>query len=156
MYGVRPATSEDVHYILDIDIKCFDDPWPAEHWRLVGDQLNVAVATYYGTPIAMVVFTLAQTETGLPFVTMTKLAVKEPYRNRGIGRTLLRNVEGFGRNADATGIWTTVPESKCKGERNIADWLAKFGFKAVGVNRGCFDAYGYSEDGYLFTRPLCE
>lgn len=154
MITVRQAKGEDVHYILDLDIKCFDDPWPAEHWRLASGEVNVAVATWYGTPVGMVVFTLLETQDSMRFVSMTKLAVKESFRNRGFGTMLLQTVEDFTHEVKASGICITIPESKCTGERTPADWLAKVGFKAVGVNRKCFEAYGVSEDGYLFQRSI--
>lgn len=153
MLNVRPATGEDVHYLLDIDVKCFDYPWSAEHWRVVGSTVNIAVATYYGTPIGMVVFAGAESEKGVPFVTMVKLAVKESFRNRGIGETLLLTVVEFGRKIESTGVRAVVPESS-----NAIDWLIKMGFKASGVDRECFDLYGIKEDGYMFQRELttCE
>ena len=35
MIGFRAAEQKDAHYLIDIDIKCFDYAWTPEDWRQV-------------------------------------------------------------------------------------------------------------------------
>jgi ribosomal protein S18 acetylase RimI-like enzyme len=153
IFSVRKAYGEDAHYIIDIDIKCFDDPWPPEYWVSFED-LQVYVATYYGTPIAMVAFMVGETEKGIKFVSLSKLAVKPAFRGRGVSKMLLAQAEKFAKQINAHSIWLTVPESLCVGERSIAGWLKLAGFRATSVQPECFESYGEPEDGYSFQYTL--
>ena len=154
VFRVRDANGEDAHHVIDIDIKCFDDPWPPDYWRVATEDFKINVATFYGTPIGMAVFMLAESEDGKQFIHLAKVAVKPAYRKRGVGSLLMRSIDEFGLHAGAGWAWLTVPESICHGARSIAGWMAKVGFKAQAVHKDCFQSFGQSEDGYLFQYPL--
>ncbi len=96
MLDIRATTERDAHYLLDIDIKCFDYAWLPEDWRNLAKTCLACVATWNGTPIGMVIFANNQ----LGGVDIEKIAVKPPYRNQGIGRRLLRNCALYAREIE--------------------------------------------------------
>ena len=56
MIGFRAAEQKDAHYLIDIDIKCFDYAWTPEEWRQVGKYCVACVATWNDTPVGMAIF----------------------------------------------------------------------------------------------------
>lgn len=139
MLYVREANGNDLQHIIDIDIKCFDEPWSPEFWRQKND-VTVDVATFYGTPVAMAVYTSSDDIT-----TLHKLAVKPTHRRQGVSRKLF---ERLSLTTDA--VYLTIPETMCSGEKSLIPWLNKLGFKGSGIDRSRFISLGEIEDGFVF------
>ena len=153
MIHFRAAEERDAHYLIDIDIKCFDYAWMPEDWRQVSKTCVACVATWCGTPVGMAIF--AKTPEG--DVEIVKVAVKSCYRNRGIARRLLYNCALYARETHAPRLLMLVPESRLRpGERDdISAWLTKLGFRAgIPLLRDYFTFYGQPEDGVLFSLPI--
>lgn len=43
-------------YLLDIDVKCADQPWSRERWAQEVHNHTGSVVTYYGTPVGFALF----------------------------------------------------------------------------------------------------
>lgn len=154
LYAIRGGRPEDANSLLDIDIKCFEDAWTAEHWSKIGHDQDYAmsVATYFGTPIGFGVFT--EREGGVEIV---KLAVKSGHRRQGVSRGLLDSGVSFARRqTNARAIFIVLPESMVyDADRGATQWLAKLGFKATKpILKKHFTVYGEPEDGVKFTAPV--
>jgi ribosomal protein S18 acetylase RimI-like enzyme len=146
----RPA---DAHYLIDIDIKCFEHAWTPEEWRETSETSLGAVATWHGVPIGMSISRRSLEGD----VEVVKVGVKPPYRNNGIGRHLLQNCILHARDIMATRLFTIVPESAiAPGQpQDLSTWLSKLGFRAEKpLLRNHFYSYGQSEDGVTFSMPV--
>ena len=110
MIDFRAADQKDGHYLIDIDIKCFDDAWTPEDWRHVAQYCVACVATWNGTPVGMAVFY----NDFMGSIEIVKVAVKRPYRNMGIARRLIFNCILYGRELYATQLVMIVPESRLR------------------------------------------
>ena len=153
MIQFRAAEERDAHYLIDIDIKCFDYAWMPEDWRQASKTCVGTVATWYGTPIGMAIF--AKTEAG--DIEIVKIAVKKPYRNRGVASQLLLNCAIYAREIHIPRMVMLVPEGRLRpGEPDdISTWLTKLGFRAQApLLRDYFTFYGQAEDGVLFSLPI--
>ena len=153
MIGFRAAEQKDAHYLIDIDIKCFDYAWTPEDWRQVAKDCMACVATWNGTPVGMAIFYNDHAGS----IEIVKIAVKKPYRNVGIARRLLYNCALYARELCATRLLMVVPEGKLRpgDPEDISQWLGKLGFRAqVPLLRDFFTFYGESEDGVVFTLPI--
>jgi len=144
VFEVRPATAEDFTYVTDIDVKCFDYPWDEEKWQT--PSYSIGVATLRKTPIGMVVFEIVG-----GMVVLHKLGVRPTFRKRGVSRQLLDEVVTASMYAGATYIETIIPESL---GLEMAGWLAKLGFRGMGIKPNQFLNFGQPEDGYIFRKDI--
>ena len=153
MLTVRPAKAADIQYVLDLDMKCFDDPWPSDRWRT--PELSVAVACSYGTPVGVVVFEIINTRKQ-QCVRMDKIAVKPGFRRRGIGAMLVDEVRKTAMYSGLLYVEMTVPESLCvpNTPRDITGFLSKAGFRGFGIKQNAFADLGQSEDGFIFRLEI--
>ena len=153
MIEVRPGRKEDIQYVLDIDVKCFDDPWSPDKWRK--DELSVAVGTVHKTPVGVVVFEIINTRKQ-QCVRMDKIAVKPGFRNRGIAKALVQEVRNCCMYNGLLYIETIIPESMCVPDtpRDVTGFLSKVGFRGFGIKRDAFTDMGQPEDGYIFRLEI--
>ena len=154
MFHVRQGTGNDAQHVIDIDIKCYDEPWSPEYWRVAGLDFIINVVTYYGTPVGMSVFTSAEEADGPKFVSLLKVAGKPMFRKKGLSRMLLEPMDKYAEQIKAESIWATIPESLCSGEHSIAGWALKVGFKATAIQKNYYAVLGDLEDGYIFRKPV--
>ncbi len=153
MIDFRPSCSDDAHYLIDIDLKCFDFAWLPEDWRQVSKDSFACIATWNKTPIGMVVFA----RTMYNDIEILKIAVKPSYRRCGIASRLLFHCILYGREIHAPHVLMVVPESRLNpGEPDdLSQWLVHRGFRAqVPLLRDYFTFYGRPEDGVIFTLPI--
>lgn len=149
----RATTAQDSHYLIDIDLKCFDTALTPEEWREINASCLGAVATWYGTPIGMIVTRRTEEND----VEVVRLAVKKPYRRLGIGRRLLQNAVAHAREVASTRCFVIVPEtSLAPGEPDeLSVFLSKCGFRAEKpLLRDHFHSCGTTEDGVVFARAV--
>ena len=153
MIDFRAAEQKDAHYLIDIDIKCFDDAWTPEDWRFAAKYCVACVATWNGAPVGMAVFY----NDFMGSIEIVKVAVKRPYRNMGIARRLIFNCILYARELYATRLVMIVPESKLRpGEPDdLSEWLKALRFRAqVPLFKNYFTFCGEPEDGVVFTLPV--
>jgi GNAT superfamily N-acetyltransferase len=153
MIGFRASSDRDAHYLIDIDLKCFDYAWLPETWRAVSKTCVACVATWNDTPIGMAIF--GKTPDG--DIEILKIAVKPAYRNMGIARHLIYNCILYAREVHAFRLVMLVPEGQLRpGETgDISHWLCSLGFRAqTPLLQGYFIFYGQAEDGVIFTLPI--
>lgn len=153
IHNIRQPQFSDANYLLDIDIKCFDDPWPLDKWKqvLTTSEIHKLVGTSYGCPTGFVVW-----EQNNDFLQINRLAVKPTYRNQGTGLQLLKAVCLGARQLLLNRVVIAVPESLCcpGNSRDISRWLLKRGFKINGKSGVLKDftvCFGQVEDAFLFT-----
>ncbi len=153
MVQYRAATERDAHYLLDIDIKCFDYAWMPEDWRKVSLNCVACVAVWNDAPIGMAIF--ARTNEG--DVEIVKIAVKEPFRNQGIGRHLINNCVLYAREINAPSLVMIVPEGRLRpgDPDDLSRWFPRLGFRARSpLLKDRFSFYGKTEDAVLFILPV--
>lgn len=152
MIEFRASTQDDAHYLLDIDLKCFDLAWTPDDWREASEKCFATVATSKKTPIAMAVFWRSPDND----IEILRLGVKPEFRRSGIARQLIRNCMTYARECNAFEIRMLLPESRlCPGEPDdLSVWLRKTGFRAtLPLHKDAFTFYGRSEDGVAFVLP---
>ncbi len=153
MIEFRPSYKEDAHYLIDIDLKCFDYAWLLEDWRAIANNSFACVATWNSTPVGMIIFS----RTMYNDLEVMKLGVKPAYRNHGLGSQLLFNCLLYGRDILASRIVMVIPESRiCPGDsHDLSQWLSKRGFRAqVPLLHDYYTFYGKPEDGVVFSLPI--
>jgi ribosomal protein S18 acetylase RimI-like enzyme len=159
IFSIREARREDAHYVMDIDIKCFEYPWTAEFWGDASEFYKIVVGTYYGTPVGMAVYAVGSVicptfcyEAPDNAFTILKVGVKKDFQRHGLGRLLVNDIKGIACAAKAEGVLSIVPESIClpDSDRDASGWLNKVGFEAKHIIPRCFTNCGESEDGFLF------
>jgi GNAT superfamily N-acetyltransferase len=154
--NIRKPTLTDVNYLLDIDLKCFEDPWDVNLWRglCTDTNINKLVGTYYGTPMSFVFWQLL---TDSDAVTIYRLAVKPKHRNEGTGTQLLKAVELAALQAHYKTLRIMVPESLCcPGQpQDASRWLNNRGFRAQPpIMRDLVTYCGRAEDAFAFNAPV--
>lgn len=158
IFSIRKTTKEDAQYVMDIDLKCFEYPWPTDFWFEASAYYDIVVGTYYGTPVGMAVYTNGPVicptfcyEPNDQIITMLKVGVKKSFRNKGLGKLLVNHIKGIAWAAKSRSIVTIAPESICTpSEQDVSGWLRKVGFEGRNIIPGCFTNCGEAEDGYLF------
>jgi ribosomal protein S18 acetylase RimI-like enzyme len=155
-FHVRGANPNDTNYLLDIDIKSFENPWSPEEWQSLGIQRDmcISVATHFGTPVGFAVFKLDQRD-----VVIQKLAVKPVARRQGVSRRLLDAANQYARDNSAEWLRLTIPESAIYPDHpnSLIDWLKAAGFKAITpFVKNHFTTFGNHEDGVQFISKLGE
>lgn len=146
----RPTTENDAHYLLDIDLKCYDTALTPDEWRELQKSAQGAVATWCETPIGMIIS--RRTEEG--DVEVMRVAVKAPWRNIGIGKRLMLNAVAHARDIGSTRCFVIIPESQIDPGKphDLSGWLFKLGFRAeVPLLKDHFVSCGQLEDGVVFS-----
>lgn len=128
---IRDGRCEDIVYLKDADLKCFVENWDSDTWGVVGANYGVKVATVRGTVVGFAVF--KRDEEDHRATHLMKLGVKPEFRNRGIGRELLKSVIQFARLINQQTLFTIIPEYMVNPEDpyDASVWLSKMGFRAV-------------------------
>jgi len=153
---IRPIEPEDINYLFDIEIKCYEDVRGLEWWReVIKDKQHYSMAAaVHQVPIGFVVW-----KTGAykkePVARIERLAVKPAFRGKGAGTMLLRDTTIAARTAGLTQLMLLVPERLCfPGHKDdVSQWLLKHSLHAVGTKSNHFESYGQKEDAYIFLGP---
>lgn len=128
---IRDGNPRDLVYLKDCDLKCFAENWDSDTWGIAGEQFGIKVATIKGTVVGFAVF--KRDEEDRSATHLIKLGVKPDYRNRGIGRELLKSVIQFACLIDQKTLYSLVPEYMVHPDDpyDASVWLSKMGFRAV-------------------------
>lgn len=153
MLALRGSRPEDAHYLIDIDIKCFEFPWSPAQWRRASADCMACVVTWKDTPVGMAVFR----KNHLGDVEIVKLGVKKPFRKLGVSRALILNCAIYAREVASPFLVLIVPERRlCPGDpEDLSAWLTRLGFRArTPLYKDYFKFYGEREDGVMFYLPI--
>lgn len=147
--NIRKPLRGDLNYILDIDLKCFEDTLSLEEWRQLLDDpdYNVLVGTFQGKAVG---FILWQSNN------IFRFAVKPTYRHMGVGMRLLMAVENTLIQHGQLTIVIQVPESLCCPGRaiDVSCWLNAHDFFAQKLLPGQAIFCGQQEDLICFNKHL--
>lgn len=150
-FSVRAARQNDATEILDIDIKSFENAWPADEWARIGYEAEYAVSVlaYFGTAVGFMV--CRRTPEG---VQLEKIAIKTQYRGKKGSWLLIGAMEEYARKERLEVIYTVIPEHHVyPGADNLSGWLNKVGFKAISpFLKDHFMEFGEYEAGVKFVR----
>lgn len=149
--NIRKPLRGDINYILDIDLKCFEDTLTLEEWRdrLDDDNYNVLVGTLQGKAVGFIMWQDS---------TIIRFAVKPTYRHMGIGTQLLGAVENTLIQRGKMCIAMNVPESLCRPGKviDVSCWLKEHRFLAEKLLIGQAIFCGIQEDLICFNKILSE
>lgn len=156
VYEIRAATETDLHYLIDIDIKCFYRSWSTEKWKsmILADTIAY-VLSYRTVPVGFIAFSKDEFD-GKPCLRISKLAIKLAHRGRDFANKLLAYVVKYANAHSLKDIVFTVGEDLIfdSGPYNIKDWLTKSGFKAVGITPEIDILHGGPLDGINYLLEL--
>ena len=148
MYEVRAATETDLHYLIDIDVKCFYRSWSTKKWKtLILADTIAYVLSYRTVPVGFVSFSKDAFD-GQPCLRISKLAIKPIHRGRDFASKMLDHVVKYAQAHSLKTILFTIGEDLIfnSGPYNIQEWVKKAGFKAVGVTPDIDELHGKSLD----------
>lgn len=147
--NIRKPKLGDLNYLLDIDLKCFEDSLSLEEWKIFlnDTSCNVLVGTLKGAPVGLIVWKDS---------TILKLAVKPVYRHKGIGTKLLNSVENILIQHGYGQISIDVSESLCCPGKpiDVSSWLLSRKFKADKIYKETAIFCGQKEDTIHFVKLL--
>jgi len=129
MNQVRRATWLDQFKLYDIDNKCFDHVWGTETWLdWVKDEEHVIFVSEVDKVIAGFAACIVLSDG----ILIEKIAVKNPYRLRGVSASLLVSIHRLAHEQAWPNVLSlTVPETFVIPGRSedITGWLVKAGFR---------------------------
>lgn len=156
VYEIRAATETDLHYLIDIDVKCFYRSWSTEKWKdLILADTIAYVLSYRTVPVGFVSFSKDEFD-GHPCLRISKLAIKTAHRGRDFASEMLTHVVQYANAHSLKIIVFTIGEDLIynPGPYNIKDWVQKVGFKAVGVTPDIDILHGKLLDGINYILEL--
>lgn len=156
VYEIRAATETDLHYLIDIDIKCFYRSWDIQKWEsLILADTIAYVLSFRTVPVGFVSFSKDEFD-GNECLRISKIAIKPLHRGRNFASEMLTHVVKYARAHSLKSIVFTVGEDIIynPGPHNIQEWIRKIGFKAVGVTPGIDILHGKSIDGINYVLEL--
>ena len=154
---IRPVKPEDINYLIDVEIKCYEDVKGLDWWREIlknSDHYSVAAAVHK-VPVGFIVWQKAAYSgdgTDEFVAEIERIAVKPAFRRRGAGSLLLRDATVAAHTVGLHKLMLIVPESLCfPGHPNdVSEWLLHRNFRATGILGQHFDSYGTKEDAFVF------
>jgi GNAT superfamily N-acetyltransferase len=151
--NIRKPEPQDLNYILDIDLKCFEDNWSYSEWRttLADSHYGVLLGTCEGVPVGFIVWFNDGKDS-----LIVRLGVKKDYRNRNVGSQLLQAVEVITHQQGLEALQITVTESLCcpNTKTDVSSWLIKRGYHASGLVKEAGIFFGQKEDEITFCKYL--
>ena len=147
----RPRLA-DLSYLVDIDLKCYEDPWDVEKWRTVlMDFALDKLVSIRKQHAGLAVWKFAD---GVSKI--LRLGVKPAYQHYGIGSELLRTIEQTTLERGIRTVKFKIPESLCcpSDPADVSAWLGRRGYKATRVCPLEAIFCNLVEDAYIFTKTL--
>ncbi len=163
MIHFRAASNNDLTYLRDIDLKCYEQaPADLKWWGQIAEnpQSGCVVACKSQVPIGMLVyerqaFRLPGFKAKLTTLHIHKLCVHPLHRKQQIGQKLLAHSHEEARKKGCPYMTISIPEYRCKPDSDtsadVSKWLNKLGFKAAIILPTKIHLYGQEFDQYLFV-----
>ena len=161
--NIRPVQCpQDLKHLMDIDLKCFEDPWDEIDWEEVystnhHNKHKVLIGTTMGVPISFIVWY----EDGVNGC-VKRFGVRPGFQGKGVGTKLLDAVETSVRHNQCAQLFVEVSESmvyEMVQDRtciSVPEWLGNRGFKATIVKQGGGLYCGQIEDLIVFEKTFTE
>jgi len=134
--NIRPAVwNSDLKHLMDIDLKCFDDPWDELDWeQLFEDKkkgfCKILIGSCLGIPTGFIVWT----ETAKSHGRIKRLGVRPMFRGKGVGSKLVEAVETSVLHNGGTEIFVDVTESICYQDgAQLTAWLRHREYLAAAI-----------------------
>jgi ribosomal protein S18 acetylase RimI-like enzyme len=145
---LRNAEPADTIYVMQIDIKCYDNAWESEDWRKVAmnRQQNVIVITRHSLPIAYAVYELEAAQ-----LKLLRIGVLPKYRRQGIGSSILKWLDRLMGDRGIKRGTCIVPIN----HTGAANFLKSGGWKVPpkgGIVKDAFEDCGEPIEGLYFIR----
>lgn len=145
---IRPAQACDIDGIVDLESRCFSDPWSRatflDLFSMMAEGLcQIVVAERDGSVVGFGVGEGVE-----PELHISNLAVDPKWRGLGIGRALLRALLDWGRRLGLEEAWLEVRESN----QAALGLYESMGFVVTGTRKSYYRKP--SEDALLMMRPL--
>jgi GNAT superfamily N-acetyltransferase len=159
LFLLRDVVNNDLPYLLDMDVKCFDMPYPIEAWRFLATDAHIKVATYNHKVIGFTVYQFESSNEGGPIDTMKvgKLAVKEQYRGIGAGRRLMRQVFQDAHEIGCKYVRCAIAEYLIyKKDKKLLKFLQHWKFQATGLKKEAMEMYGEKIDQIEFQAEVTD
>lgn len=117
-----------------IDIKCFDQAWVEDTWKIQFAHCDVwcLSSTGYTEPVGFIACKQLKDEQYGSIYVISKIAVLPNYRRLGYGAALVRHVCSYADSRGFSRIHTYTPESMINpgAEGDVSSFLRHMGFKA--------------------------
>lgn len=149
MSNIRRPQVGDLNFLLDIDLKCFEDNLSLDEWRIFFDDASYKMLTWIiqAVPVGFIIW-----QENI----IVRLAVKPVYRHRGVGSQLLSFVENRLIQQRHQIVMIDVPESLCCPGKpvDVSSWLLKRGYQAEFLHKAATVFCGHTEDLVHFNKNL--
>lgn len=145
---IRELDMKDLDTVYMIEVESYPAPWSRNFFRLMAHTSPELFLTAHMDE-EIIGYTVGEVDTrpsGRRLGHVMNLAVKEAYRNRGVGSALMDELERRFVEMGAKAAYLEVRESNATAQRLYSDRGYSFFRKARGY-------YG-DEDGYVMTKAL--
>lgn len=159
--NIRPAQCpKDLKQLMDIDLKCFDDPWEEIDWEEVcatnhNDNHKVLIGTTRSIPVGFIVWREGKNDGCIK-----RFGVRPMFQGKGIGTKLLEAVETSVRHNQCIQLFVEVSESlvyetvQDRTRISIPEWLGKHGYKATLIKQDAGLCCSQIEDLIVFEKTF--
>ena len=142
---IMPMKKEDIPYLAELERENFSVAWSEKSFE---EELENSNARFYTARLGGVLVGYIGAINVCGEVSICNIAVEENLRNRGIGGSLLRQIEEISKFERAEFITLEVRESNLTAKR----LYEKNGYKEVGLRKGFYQKP--KEDAVLMTKFL--
>lgn len=143
---LRPMLESDVAAVVEIEQRVYPFPWTA---GIFSDCIRVgyrcAVLEFDDVTVGYGIIACGAGEAHL-----LNVCVREEFRNRGLGRTLMMHLLGLAAAAGAAVVFLEVRPANSAAVR----LYEALGFRQIGVRRGYYQAVSGREDALVMRRAV--
>lgn len=145
---LRNAEPADTVYLMQIDIKCYDNAWQSEDWRQVAmnRQQNAITITRHNLPVAYAVYEIEPNQ-----LKLLRIGVSPKYRRQGLGASMLKWIDRLMSDRGIRRATCIVPIN----QTGAANFLKTGGWRVPakgGIVKDAFEDCGEFIEGLYFIR----
>jgi ribosomal protein S18 acetylase RimI-like enzyme len=145
---LRNAEPADTVYLMQMDIKCYDNAWESEDWRKIAmnRQQNAITITRNNVPVAYAVYEVEPNQ-----LKLLRIGVSPKYRRSKLGTSMLTWIDRLMRDRGIKRATCIVPINQL----GAALFLKSGGWRVPpkgGIVKDAFDDCGEPIEGLYFIR----